>query len=73
MLVCTSTVQSGDTLHLVVGTRKFATVQVQLKFPDGTTAPHSGSLTVIADRKGLARANLPIHYNPITNYAQAQI
>ena len=73
VLVCTSTVQSGDTLHVVVGTKKFVTVQVQLKFPDGTTAPESGTLSVVADRKGLARANLSIHYNPITSYAQAQL
>jgi hypothetical protein len=73
VLVCTSTIQSGSTLRIVITARKGATVQVQLKFPDGTTAPDSGSLTVVADKKGIARASLPIHYNPVTNYAQAEL
>ncbi len=73
VLVCSSTIQSGDTLHLVIGTRKYAAVQVQLRFPDGTTAPPSGVLTVTANARGIARANLPIHYNPVTSYAQAQL
>ncbi len=73
VLVCTSTIQSGETLHIVIATRKLASVQVRLKFPDGTTAPQSGMLTVVADKKGVARANLAIRYNPITSYAQAEL
>ncbi len=69
VLACASTVQSGSQVHLVIRTRKYAQIHVQLLFPDGT----SSVADTVADKQGLARPDLPVHYNPITRYAQAQL
>ncbi|MDB5075911.1 MAG: hypothetical protein JWO42_2090 [Chloroflexi bacterium] len=69
VLVCSSTVQSGSQLNLVILTKRLATIHIQLLFPDGTSAV----LDAVADKLGNAKLTLPIHYNPITRYARAQL
>lgn len=73
VVLCTSAVQTGDVLRLGVYTRKPSQVQVQLLFPDGTSAPAAGPLIRRTDKQGYARISLPVTYQPVTSYAQAQV
>jgi hypothetical protein len=50
-------------------TRRLAQVHIQLQFPNGTASV----VDVAADKLGNARASIPVRYNPITRYAQAQL
>jgi len=76
VVVCASVVQSGSPVQLVVLTHRFATVQLQLQFPDGTFSPASGPLVVTARANGLVPVKLTkldVTYNPVAGYVQVPL
>jgi hypothetical protein len=69
-LVCPSTVESGQSLHVVVRGRPGSRVRVDLLYPDTSAASAQGTINA---KSGLAVLTLAVHYNPISRYATAQI
>ncbi|MGH2346263.1 MAG: hypothetical protein ACRDG4_13640, partial [Chloroflexota bacterium] len=68
VMVCPSTVVSGQPVRFTVHTRRAAAVTVTLSFPDDSSTDADAT----ANGQGTAVIEMPVQYNPINRYAQAQ-
>jgi hypothetical protein len=66
--VCPSVVVFGHPLRVIVHTRRFTPVRLQVQYPDGTTALSPQRAT---DGQGQAILELVVRYNPINRYVEA--
>jgi hypothetical protein len=65
--VCPSTVTSGQTVRFTIHTRRQAAVTVTISYPDNSSA----NADATANGQGAAVIEIPVAYNPINRYAQA--
>jgi hypothetical protein len=66
--VCPSVVVSGHRVRIVVHTRRFTQVRLQIQYPDGTTDSPPG---MRSDGQGQAAFDVTVRYNPINRYVLA--
>ncbi|HVA89559.1 MAG TPA: hypothetical protein VNL71_06925, partial [Chloroflexota bacterium] len=68
VMVCPSTVTSGQSVRFTVHTRRLAAITVTMSYPDDSSA-NAGAT---ANAQGMAVIEAPVAYNPINRYARAQ-
>jgi len=68
VMVCPSTVVSGRPVRFTVHTRHGAAVTVTISFPDNSSTDADAT----ANGQGMAVIEMPVDYNPINRYAQAE-
>ncbi|HVA91755.1 MAG TPA: hypothetical protein VNL71_18160 [Chloroflexota bacterium] len=68
VMVCPSTVISGQLIRFTVHTRRLADVTATLSYPDATSTVSNGA----ANGQGVAVLEALVQYNPINRYVQAQ-
>jgi hypothetical protein len=67
VIVCPTTVTSGQSVRFTVHTRRQAAVTVTISYPDNSSADADAT----ANGQGNAVIEMPVAYNPINRYAKA--
>ena len=67
VMVCPSTVTSGQSVRFTAHTKRGAAVTVAISYPDNSSA----NADATANAQGVAVIEMPVAYNPINRYAQA--